>query len=153
MLAIRGALTPLASCNSARPGSTTRTCCTPPLSSSLNSFFRSCLLRYRRAGRAIALVCPKTFHNGIVLLELFQAVKDLATLHLRGRGIHSHRCLRDNQTVQLGVGSFNANKLAFRSDEHDRMSVAQQSRRGPHDAVTCGKETRRHVAGAVIEAI
>jgi hypothetical protein len=33
----------------------------------------------RRAGRAIPKVCAKTFPNGIVLLELLQAVTDLGS--------------------------------------------------------------------------
>jgi hypothetical protein len=31
----------------------------------------------RSAGRAIPQVCAKTFPNGIVLIEILQAVKDL----------------------------------------------------------------------------
>ena len=74
---IRGALTPWASLESATARSMTRTCCTPPLSSSRKVFRSWFVTSIRRAGRAIPQVCAKTFLNGIVLLELLQAVADL----------------------------------------------------------------------------
>ncbi|MBZ5577516.1 MAG: hypothetical protein LAP40_13225, partial [Acidobacteriia bacterium] len=46
--------------------------------SNFRSSFRSLFVTsIRRAGRAIPKVCPKTFLNGIVLLELLQAVREL----------------------------------------------------------------------------
>src|SRR5215813_11961507 len=74
---IRGALTPWASLESATARSMTRTCCTPPLSSSRKVFRSWFVTSIRRAGRAIPQVCTKTFLNGIVLLEILQAVADL----------------------------------------------------------------------------
>jgi hypothetical protein len=70
MAAIRGALAPLASCRRATARKTTRTCCTPPLSSFRNSFLSLVVTSMRIAARAIPQVCGKTFQNGIVLLEL-----------------------------------------------------------------------------------
>lgn len=54
-----------------------RTCCTPPLSSFRKSFLSLVVTSMRNAARAIHEVCSKTFQNGIVLLEILQAVKDL----------------------------------------------------------------------------
>src|SRR5579863_1161924 len=76
--AIRGALMPLANCNNAIARSTVRTRCTPPVNSFPSSFSSFLVTSILRAGRAIPSVCPKTFPIHTVLLESFQAVKDLA---------------------------------------------------------------------------
>jgi len=63
---IRGALTPLASWERAKARSTTRTCCTPPLNNSRNSFRSLEGTLMRRAFRAIPDYAPKHF-----IMELF----------------------------------------------------------------------------------
>src|SRR5881628_3707088 len=83
--AIRGALTPFANCKSATARRTTRTCCTPPLNSFLNAFWSLVVTSICRAGPAIPQVCAQTFLIGIVLLESFQAVKDLAEKIKKGQ--------------------------------------------------------------------
>jgi hypothetical protein len=56
----------------------------------------------RRAGRAIPQVCAKTFSNGIVLLEILQAVKDL-------EGKEVHEWLKDlYATLKLDEPAFQA---------------------------------------------
>src|SRR5437870_5395799 len=77
-LEMRGALTPLANCNSAKARRTTRTCCTPPFTSFRNACLSLFVTLILRAGRAIPQVCVKTILLKNGLLESFQAVRDLA---------------------------------------------------------------------------
>ena len=65
-------LTPLANCKSATAHKTTRTCCTPPLNSFLNSFWSFVVTSIRRAGRAIRPVCAKHFRLELFYWNLFK---------------------------------------------------------------------------------
>src|SRR5437773_1224058 len=102
--AIRGALTPFANCKSATARRTTRTCCTPPLNSFLNAFWSLVVTSICRAGRAIPQVCAQTFLIGIVLLESFQAVKDLVMDNLN---IHSRKSLINVYGAEMAAEVWN----------------------------------------------
>ena len=72
--AIRGALTPLANCRSAKARRTTRTCCTPPLNSFVEFLLILGATSIRRAGRPIS-VCAKTFLLKIGFYQFFRRSK------------------------------------------------------------------------------
>src|ERR1043165_8242869 len=72
---IRGALVPLANCSSARARRTTRTCCTPPLSSFASSFWSLGVTLILRGGRPIPEYAPEQF-----------CIKMVFTIFLGGQG-------------------------------------------------------------------
>ena len=80
-LEIRGALTPLANCRSAKARRTTRTCCTPPLNSLASS--SGLWLDFDTQGwTGHTQSMRQNISDWNCFLELFQAVRDLAACWL-----------------------------------------------------------------------